>query len=109
MSERGTCQTCHHRDSWQKSPPLPSGTLSSSQTGLMGSYITVHAHTEVLTRQAPNSMRTKGGETLSLTLMDKERVFFCVQTFNRVTEGPVVLEICRGKVESREVVCAGET
>lgn len=69
----------------------------------MGGYITVHAHTEVLTRQAPNSMRTKGGETLSLMLMDKERVCFCVQTFNRVTEGPVVLEICRGKVESQTV------
>lgn len=45
----------------------------------------------------------KKEERHDATLMDKERVCFCVQTFNRVTEGPVVLEICRGKVESQTV------
>lgn len=35
--------------------------------------------------------------------MDKECVRYCVQTFNRVTVAPVVLEICADKVESQTV------
>ena len=35
--------------------------------------------------------------------MDKECVGYCIQTFNRVTEAPVVVEICAGKVESQTV------
>lgn len=69
----------------------------------MGGYITARTHAEAPTQQGLNSKRTKGGDTLSLMLMDKEPVGFCVQTFNRVSEGPVVLEICTGKVESQTV------
>lgn len=56
-----------------------------------------------LTQHTQDCKRTKGGQTLSPALMDKECVRFCVQTFNRVTVAPVVLEICADKVESQTV------
>lgn len=90
MSEWGTCQACHRWDSCQKLPPLPSGTLSSSQSCLMAGYITTHTrtHAEGSTQQTQDNKRPKGGQTLSPALMDKERVRYCVQTFNRVTKPP---------------------
>lgn len=67
-------------------------------------YIITHIDTHTRrVQQAQESKRTKGEQTLSPTLMDKECVPFCVQTFKRVTVAPAVLEICADKVESQTV------